>query len=691
MISYCLSFIILCIIFIFQIICRIMGFAYSSDSSTKYNLKTDNFYKNIQGGSNSAISGLLAEYETSVPYCEALQILNPKFIIKKIKHPNGFNMSVIDESHLLGGSKQRILAQKMYGLPYNINEIVYAGPRGGYAQIALTYSCGLLNKKCTIFIDAEQNEKAPLTENAKVLGAQIKYFDGSSSDKRLSYIQLKAEKYVAESSNRYLMPFGMFDDESLMLYTKIFSLLHYSIKKPPKRLWVVAGSGLIFTSLSKVFPNTKLMIVQVGKTIWPDQLVGINHEFFISDLPFYTDIQAPYPPYDTLLNYDAKLWPFVIKYGKPDDMIWNTAGAPANIIRIEKKNDAHKVLKSWKDVYLKTCLDLDEAKAISLRKAGTNMKNFDIQDMPYVYPYMKPPETMFKNLIKLTKKQDKLPDNTIVRDFGLNYYESDGLSNHFTERNRMLCTVNSKDKISPFEFWNKYRNKIAFNAFKLGRGHINDFKPDWNDGMRLLPNYKECTTFNPVILIRTIQKYFKTMKIRMLDPSMGWGDRLIGALACNIIEYVGFDPNVKLHDDYDKITMLNKKTKTIFLPERFSINILNDKKIKTNFDLAFTSPPYYNFEVYEGTQSDIKKEYKDWLDDMYIPYLQDMVSAVKKGGYIAVYTSNIYGAPIGDDTKKIIEKTGAQFIEIINFVNNYTNMYGIITKGKPRPLYIFKK
>ena len=76
---------------------------------------------------------------------------------------------------------------------------------------------------------------------------------------------------------------------------------------------------------------------------------------------------------------------------------------------------------------------------------------------------------------------------------------------------------------------------------------------------------------------------------------------------------------------------------------------------------------------------------------MYIPYLQDMVSAVKKGGYIAVYTSNIYGSPIGDDTKKIIEKTGAQFIEIINFVNNYTNMYGIITKGKPRSLYIFKK
>ena len=29
------------------------------------------------------------------------------------------------------------------------------------------------------------------------------------------------------------------------------------------------------------------------------------------------------PPYDSIIKYDAKLWEFVLKYGKDGDYIWN--------------------------------------------------------------------------------------------------------------------------------------------------------------------------------------------------------------------------------------------------------------------------------------------------------------------------------------------------------------------------------
>ena len=143
----------------------------------------------------------------------------------------------------------------------------------------------------------------------------------------------------------------MNNNDAIDLYKIAFSPLLKIIDKKyktPERLWVVAGSGLIFTSLSKIFPTTKLMIVQVGAKIWPDQLDGINHELFISEYAFKENISEEFQktlPYNSLLNYDAKVWPFIVKYGEPGDFIWNTAGNPwhykdiQKIIKTVQKND----------------------------------------------------------------------------------------------------------------------------------------------------------------------------------------------------------------------------------------------------------------------------------------------------------------------------------------------------------------
>ena len=301
---------------------------------------------------------------------------------------------------------------------------------------------------------------------------------------------------------------------------------------------------------------------------------------------------------------------------------------------------------------------------------------------------------MVIKFLKLKKETESRSWNSseIHRNFSVNYYTTDGISNHYTEKERMECVVNKFEKISPHKFWNTNRPQIASAAYRLGSGDPANFKPNWSEALRTMRSYKDCTTFNPCVLIATIKKYFPNRPIRILDPSMGWGDRLIGSLACGVSEYVGFDPNTTLHTGYDKINSeLNlEKTPTTFLPHKFSKTELSERKIKTNFDLVFTSPPYYNFEIYEGSQQDTQKSYNNWLADLYIPYLQDMVKCARPGGYIAIYTSNIYGANIGDDTQRIVVEAGAEFVETLHLIHDYTDSNNITHKGTPRPVYVFK-
>ena len=681
-------------------------------------------------------------------YDHMMQLTNPKFNIIKVSHPNEFNMYVIDESHLVGGSKQRILINLLITIPES--NIVYAGPSTGYAQLAISYCCSMLGKTAIIFIDVSENEDAPLTERAKLLGAKIMYFNSKAQVPRLKYIQEQSEIYTKRNKNSYLLPFGMHTSDTLDLYNIAFQPLLEQLPskfKSPARIWVVAGSGLIFTSLSKCFPSSKLMIVQVGKTIWPDQLVGINHELFVSEYKFKDEIDSRFKsslPYNSLLNYDAKVWPFIVKHGQKNDFIWNTAGQPWEISKIEEKIkeiSLHKITAEKKldtifhnmaqsnaggishstvdsaansvsdsvadsDNYSAADSATDSAAESIYITSNTNETNktaksaksseYDYNILPSHTLGMKTPAIMFKEIKKQAKSL--IPEKDVYRNFSTDYYITDGISNHFTEFPRMKCRVNAGEKITPLEFWKKYKKDIIINSIPFSNSK--DAILNIREALSNAKKYKECGTFNPFILINTIKRYFKptgsTYPISILDPSMGWGDRLIGALSLNVSKYVGFDPNIDLHKKYDEInSKLNKgldknpkkKTETEFIPEKFAYSKISD----LSFDLVFTSPPYFDFEVYTHTEADVNTSYKNWLDAIYIPYVNDMIKSVKKDGYVCIYISNIWNANLGDVTNQILKYAKLTFVEELSLFNDYVNMSVIVTKGTKRPLWVYKK
>jgi len=127
-----------------------------------------------------------------------------------------------------------------------------------------------------------------------------------------------------------------------------------------------------------------------------------------------------------------------------------------------------------------------------------------------------------------------------------------------------------------------------------------------------------------------LYKRFKATSI--LDPTAGWGGRLLGAWALGI-PYTGIDTNVNLIPAYDGISqLLNDHPHKGSDCEMLWEDCLQVDFSKINYDFVLTSPPYINLELYENMtpyESD-KAFYQKFL----IPLLDKCLRHIKNSGYV---------------------------------------------------------
>jgi hypothetical protein len=251
------------------------------------------------------------------------------------------------------------------------------------------------------------------------------------------------------------------------------------------------------------------------------------------------------------------------------------------------------------------------------------------------FPYWKfslPESTiMFENLkIQHVHTERDSDDNDIViRRYPEDYEVCDHITNHFTEKIRINCRFSNYK--TPYEVWTEIKKNKEYKQLvnpKDKREHIYGLT-------------KECNTFNPTYCLYIINKLTGS-GAKILDPSSGWGDRLIAAIASGAEIYHGFDPNKKLQSAYKNIIKtFNANSKNV------SVKAVpfEDSKIKDNFyDLAITSPPYFTLEQYsdDSTQSVVRYDtYEKWINLFYKPYILKMIDAIRVGGYISIYIEDI--------------------------------------------------
>lgn len=131
--------------------------------------------------------------------------------------------------------------------------------------------------------------------------------------------------------------------------------------------------------------------------------------------------------------------------------------------------------------------------------------------------------------------------------------------------------------------------------------------------------------FKPTTAMYLYKKYRATS---ILDPTAGWGGRMLGAWALGL-PYVGYDTNTNLKPAYD--AMLEE-----LQDDKLKMNYescLDADFSKIEYDFVLTSPPYINLELYENMTPFESKSM--FYNKFLIPLLDKCLSDIKDGGLVA--------------------------------------------------------
>lgn len=272
---------------------------------------------------------------------------------------------------------------------------------------------------------------------------------------------------------------------------------------------------------------------------------------------------------------------------------------------------------------------------------------------------------------------------TILVKYPSEYLDFNILSDYFQEFCRMKCQRYDTD-ISPYDYWVQNKDKVIEYSKQK-------YKSDDPHSLRetIYELTHECSAFRPSVMVSMI-KIFKGK--RVLDFSSGWGDRLLGALACDkIIDfYCGVDPNTCVHPNYQKmIKFFNKDPNKFYMINKpFQDAVLPNK----TFNLVMTSPPYFILEKYsdEKTQSiNTFESLNDWLTNFLFYSLKKCWNVLESGGHMVISINDMR------DQFKFVEKMikyinnkleKSEYLGVISYAEKKGNRY-----KSPQPLWIWKK
>lgn len=241
-------------------------------------------------------------------------------------------------------------------------------------------------------------------------------------------------------------------------------------------------------------------------------------------------------------------------------------------------------------------------------------------------------------------------------------------SDHFMHDNRMKC--GGYDRPSPLEMWRMLSSgegKTWARAVGCGKRFAKTDRLD--EGLlravtRLSGACYNAAQFKPAVAAAVI-RYFGASSV--LDPCAGWGDRLVAACACRV-RYVGVDPNGGNFPGYAGIV---GRYGDDGRQEVFESCFEDFDGGGERFDLAFTSPPYFDTEryaagtEYEGRQSWRRYATVDaWVDGFLRPMVLKCKQSLRTGAVLAVnLKDSIRKTTAGKETLGLCDRLDSECIE----------------------------
>jgi len=224
----------------------------------------------------------------------------------------------------------------------------------------------------------------------------------------------------------------------------------------------------------------------------------------------------------------------------------------------------------------------------------------------------------FENLRAVGKNAAKMSPETRIGNKTVDFFS-------FYER---LNTIGSEG-ISFFDFYanrRKYANRPSVQ--RLRQMDAKNDAENWYEIFRLY--FGSINIFRPLVAMEIYARYFPTC---VLDPTMGWGGRLIGACAMDIPKYIGIELNANLRAPYREMKRFLKAHSSTEIELHFQNALRFDYK-KVEYDMVLTSPPYYDVEIYNGVKT--YKDKEEWKAKFYIPLFTAVFQGLTRGGHMCI-------------------------------------------------------
>ena len=325
----------------------------------------------------------------------------------------------------------------------------------------------------------------------------------------------------------------------------------------------------------------------------------------------------------------------------------------------------------------------------------------------------------------------------------------EGLSSsyHQVEQSDILQLTNDEVLRYKKNGWLQYKHHSTFDIENMSKEKTYSIRI-YKKGGKVFPSgfkafrigyIQPAVNFPPGTAKYLYERYTKPSrnKIKIYDPSSGWGGRILGAMSVRDnrdIHYIGTDPNPDnffdsgesrysiAADFYNMKTYRGNSffssTNTHEMYQLGSEEIGKNEKFiehKGDIDIVFTSPPYFNREAYSEDENQSYKKYgssyESWRDGFLKPTLQTCCEMLKCGGYLLWNIADILVKgeylPLEEDSRKFIEENGLVFVEKLKMaMEGMPGQNRIGEDGKPKcknfcmvngkyfkyePIFIFRK
>ena len=194
--------------------------------------------------------------------------------------------------------------------------------------------------------------------------------------------------------------------------------------------------------------------------------------------------------------------------------------------------------------------------------------------------------------------------------------------------------------------------------------------------------------FPPHVARDTYLQYGVTKTSKILDPCAGWGGRMLGASVVTD-SYDGFEPSTETFLGLHKLKLFIQSMNKDFNPN-ISIDCFEDAVVKKDYyDVALTSPPYYDTEEYSDEETNSLNRYETfdkWCEGFYIPLIQKTMDALKDGRFF-IFNIGSRKYPLN----AVLIDTFGKTYKISKGTQRLSNSSGLGKKGEGETFYTIQK